>query len=156
MFSKILFATVALALVSGPALADAGHGGARAYGEPGDARKPARTIAVTMRESDGKMMFIPSKIEVRHGEQIKFVLRNNAEIDHEIVLATLAENLKHGAEMQKNPDMEHDDPNAIRLAPGKSGEIIWKFSRDGEFKFACLVPGHYDAGMHGDVTVANK
>ncbi|MEW9308723.1 MULTISPECIES: cupredoxin domain-containing protein [Labrys] len=156
MFSKILFATVALALVSGPALADAGHGGTRAYGEPGDARKPARTIAVTMRESDGKMMFIPSKIEVRQGEQIKFVLRNNGEIDHEIVLATLAENLKHGAEMQKNPDMEHDDPNARRLSPKKTGEMVWKFTKVGEFDFSCLIPGHREAGMTGTIVVTTK
>ncbi|MBP0578540.1 cupredoxin family protein [Labrys sp. LIt4] len=157
MFSKILFAA-ALALAAGPALADAGHahGEARAYGEPGDAKKPARTIAITMRETDGKMMFIPSKIEVRQGEQIKFVLRNNGEIDHEIVLATLAENLKHGAEMQKNPDMEHDDPNARRLNPKKTGEMIWKFTKVGEFDFSCLIPGHREAGMTGTIVVTAK
>jgi len=56
----------------------------------------------------------------------------------------------------KFPEREHDDPNAIRLAAGKSGEVVWKFTNDGVFKIACLVPGHYDAGMHGDVTVATK
>ncbi|MDZ5450248.1 cupredoxin family protein [Labrys sp. ZIDIC5] len=156
MFPKTLFAAVALALAAGPALADAGHGGARPYGEPGDARKPARTIAITMREADGKMMFIPSKIEVRQGEQVKFVLRNNGEIDHEIVLATLAENLKHGAEMQKNPDMEHDDPNARRLSPKKTGEMVWKFTKVGEFDFSCLIPGHREAGMAGTIIVTTK
>lgn len=156
MFPKILFATAALILAATPALADAGHGGARAYGKPGDARKPARPIAITMREADGKMMFIPSRIEVRQGEQIKFVLRNNGEIDHEIVLATLAENLKHGAEMQKNPDMEHDDPNARRLSPKKTGEMVWKFTKVGEFDFSCLIPGHREAGMTGTIVVTTK
>lgn len=69
------------------------------------------------------------------------MLRNNGELDHELVLGTLAENLKHGEQMQKNPDMEHDDPNAKRLAPKKSGEIVWKFTKAGEFDFSCLIPG---------------
>lgn len=158
MFPKILFMAAALVLTTGPVLADAGHahGEPRAYGEPGDAKKPARTIAVTMREAEGKMMFIPNRIEVRQGEQIKFVLRNNGEIDHEIVLATLAENLKHGIEMQKNPDMEHDDPNARRLQPKKTGEMVWKFTKVGEFDFSCLIPGHREAGMTGTIVVTTK
>ncbi|SCW80184.1 Copper binding protein, plastocyanin/azurin family, partial [Rhizobium mongolense subsp. loessense] len=57
---------------------------------------------------------------------------------------------------EKFPEMEHDDPNSIRLPAGQSGEIVWKFTTGGEFKFACLIPGHYEAGMHGDVTVAGK
>jgi uncharacterized cupredoxin-like copper-binding protein len=70
-----------------------------------------------MGEMDGKMMFMPAKVEVKKGEQVKFVLRNNGELDHEFILATTAENLKHGEAMKKNPDMEHDDPNGKRLAP---------------------------------------
>ena len=78
------------------------------------------------------------------------------------VRSTLAQDFEqilfrpHKAVMEKFPEMEHEDPNAIRLAPGKSGEIVWKFTNDGVFKIACLVPGHYDSGMHGDVTVAKK
>jgi len=124
-----------------------------AYGKPGDPRKPSRPIILTMREDDGKMLFSPSRIEVRRGEQIKFVLRNNGAIDHEIVLATLADNLKHMEEMQKNPDMEHDDPNAKRLKPKTSGEIVWLFSKSGQFDFSCLIPGHRESGMHGVVVV---
>ena len=64
--------------------------------------------------------------------------------------------MEHKAVMEKFPEMEHDDPNSIRLAPGKSGEIVWKFTNDGTFKIACLIPGHYDAGMHGNVVVEKK
>ena len=114
MKTRILVAALAALSLSTAALADAGHssGDERAYGEPGDPKKPARTIQITMRESDGKMVFIPNKIDIRKGEQVKFAIRNNGELDHEIVLATLDENLKHAVEMAKNPDMEHDDPNA--------------------------------------------
>lgn len=106
-----------------------------------------------MREGDGKMAFIPSRIEIKTGEQVKFVLRNNGVLDHELVLATLDENLKHAVEMAKNPDMEHDDPNAKRLAPNKTGEIVWKFTKAGEFDFSCLIPGHREAGMSGQIIV---
>ena len=122
-------------------------------GEPGDPGNPARVVEVTMGEPDGKMMFMPQEVNVKKGEQIKFVLRNNGELDHEFILATTAENLKHAEAMKKNPDMEHDDPNGNRLAPKKTGEILWKFTKAGEFEYSCLIPGHREAGMVGKVVV---
>ena len=106
-----------------------------------------------MGEADGKMTFTPNKIEVKKGEQIKFMLRNNGELDHEFILATTAENLKHAESMKKNPDMEHDDPNGKRLAPKKTSEIVWKFTKRGTFEYSCLIPGHREAGMIGTVVV---
>ena len=138
---------------AGPGSAGHGHGDETAYGKAGDPKKPARIVQVVMAERDGKMSFIPDRIEVRRGEQIRFQLRNNGELDHELVVATLEENLKHAVEMQKNPDMEHDDPNAKRLAPKKTGEIVWAFTKAGEFDFSCLIPGHREAGMTGTVVV---
>ncbi len=151
--------TAAALLSASPALADkAGpphsHGpGHHSAGEPGDPKKPARIVQVVMREADGKMMFVPSKIEVRKGEQIKFVLRNAGELEHEFVLATKEENKKHAEQMQKNPDMEHEDPNMAKLAAKKSGELVWRFTKAGTFEFGCLIPGHYEAGMVGTVIV---
>jgi uncharacterized cupredoxin-like copper-binding protein len=106
-----------------------------------------------MGETDGKMVFTPEKIQVKKGEQVKFVLRNNGELEHEFILATTAENLKHGEAMKKNPDMEHDDPNGKRLAPKKAGEFVWKFTKAGEFEYSCLIPGHREAGMIGQILV---
>ena len=122
-------------------------------GQPGDPKKPARVVQVTMREADGKMMFVPERLEVKRGEQVRFVLRNNGELDHEFVLASTEENLKHAEEMKKNPDMEHDDPNAKRVAPKKSSELVWRFSKAGTFEYGCLIPGHREAGMTGTVVV---
>lgn len=123
------------------------------FGEPGDPKKPARPVSIVMTDGDGKMSFIPAMIEVKQGDQIKFMLRNNGSSDHEIVLATLEMNLEHAKEMAKNPDMEHDDPNAKRLAPKKTGEILWRFTKVGEFDFSCLIPGHREAGMTGKIIV---
>ena len=128
------------------------HGGFSA-GEPGNPKKPARIVQVGMREGDGKMMYVPEKIAVRKGEQIKFVIRNDGLLDHEFILATTEENLKHAKEMMKNPEMEHDDPNAQRLAPKQVKEIVWKFTKAGTFEFGCLIPGHREAGMTGKVIV---
>ena len=81
------------------------------------------------------------------------MLRNSGELDHEFVMATTGENLKHADAMKRSPDMEHDDPNARKLAPKETGEVIWKFSKAGEFEYACLIPGHREAGMIGAVVV---
>jgi uncharacterized cupredoxin-like copper-binding protein len=130
------------------------HDDELAYGEPGDPGKPTKTIEITMSEAgDGRMLFTPDRITLRRGEQVRFKLKNDGEIDHEIVLATLEENLKHAIEMQKNPDMEHDDPNAKRLSPDQEGEIVWRFTKSGEFDFSCLIPGHRESGMTGTIVV---
>lgn len=154
---RIALIVIGGAAASDPALASAGapgHGHATfSAGEPGNPKRPARIVQVTMREGDGTMVFIPDRIEVRVGEQIKFVLRNVGELDHEFVLATTSENEKHAEEMKKNPEMEHDDPNAKRVAPKKTSEIVWKFTKRGEFEFGCLIPGHREAGMIGKVRV---
>jgi uncharacterized cupredoxin-like copper-binding protein len=124
-----------------------------AAGEPGDPAKPARTVEVTMTEGDGAMAYAPKKVDVKLGEQIEFIIKNAGALKHEFRLDTLADNAHHKIEMEKNPEMEHDDPNAQSVEPGKQAEILWKFSKPGIFEFACLIPGHHDAGMHGEVIV---
>lgn len=122
-------------------------------GEPGNPAKPSRAIKVSMDEKGKKMFYVPSRIVVHKGEQIRFVLFNDGIENHEFVLATVKENLAHAAEMKKHPHMEHEDPNAITLAPLNDGELLWKFNRAGTFEYGCLIPGHREAGMHGTVIV---
>lgn len=153
---------VAVLLVAGAtaAWADKGAPGHShntfAAGEPGDPAKPFRTVDLKMQEENGAMSYAPAKIEVALGEQVKFVLTNSGELDHEFMLDTIEHNAKHKIAMQKNPEMEHDDPNGKRLQPKASAEILWRFTKPGTFEFACLIPGHYEAGMHGQVVVAKK
>jgi uncharacterized cupredoxin-like copper-binding protein len=142
--------------LAGPGATPHGHHGSKgetAYGKPGDPKKPNRIVEISMAEKDGKMIYVPDRIQVRRGEQIRFKLVNNGEIDHEFVLATVEENRKHAEEMKKNPDMEHDDPNSKHLHPKERAEILWHFTKAGEFEFACLIPGHLEAGMKGAVIV---
>ena len=125
-----------------------------AAGEPGDPKKPTRTVEVAMTETeDAKMLYKPDRIEVKRGEQVRFVLKNVGKVDHEFMLDSVANNAKHKKEMEKNPDMEHDDPNGKRLAPGQTAEMVWRFSKGGTYEFACLIPGHYESGMKGAAVV---
>ena len=98
-------------------------------------------------------MFMPDRVEIKRGEQVRFMISNSGELEHEFVLATTAENLKHAEEMKKNPDMEHDDPNARRVKPKKRDEIVWRFTKAGQFEYGCLIPGHREAGMTGTIIV---
>lgn len=146
--------TGALVLSSGVAARLQAHEGEHfSAGEPGDPAKPFRTVQVTMHESNGTMSFEPAALDVKRGEQIKFMITNSGALTHEFVLASTADNLKHAALMQKYPDMEHDDPNAKTVAPGGKTEILWRFNKAGAFEFACLILGHREAGMLGKITV---
>jgi uncharacterized cupredoxin-like copper-binding protein len=122
-------------------------------GEPADSRKPARIIVVTMRETSRGMEFMPNRLEVDRGTSVRFLLRNKGELEHEFVLGTTQENIRHAEQMRKHPDMEHDDPFARRLAPKRAGELVWRFTRSGVFEFGCLIPGHREAGMTGTIIV---
>ncbi len=139
-------------------LADPGHHGptpniATAYGRPGDPAQGGRVVQVAMRETETSMAFVPSRIEVRQGEQVQFVLRNNGELDHELVIGAAETNRAHAEAMADHPEMAHEDPNAKRLRPKTSGVLRWRFTQAGEFEYACLIPGHREAGMVGTVTV---
>ncbi|MDO8440265.1 MAG: cupredoxin family protein [Polaromonas sp.] len=127
-----------------------GHGGVAEIGKPGVASQVTRTVVVDMTDD---MRFHSSKIAVKQGETIRFVAKNSGKVKHEMVLGTLKELKEHYEVMKKNPEMEHADDNMVTVAPGKSGEIIWQFTKAGKVDFACLQPGHYDAGMKGLVTV---
>lgn len=158
-------AALALALASAPpgarAHADAAHDAPRAaaskeqmpWGIAGDARAAKRRIEIRMLDT---MRFVPDRIEVREGETVRLVLRNSGKILHELVLGTKPTLEEHAALMMKFPDMEHDEPYMAHVAPGRRGEIVWTFNRAGEFDFACLIAGHYQAGMVGKVRVVSK
>lgn len=123
------------------------------WGIAGDAKAVKRTIDITMSDA---MRFTPDRIEVKQGDVVKFVVRNPGKLMHELVIGTKAELDRHAALMMKFPDMEHDEPYMAHVGSGKKGELIWKFNRAGEFAFACLVDGHYQAGMVGKIKVSAR
>ncbi|MDP3671424.1 MAG: cupredoxin family protein [Telluria sp.] len=128
--------------------AQAAHAGA--VGQPGKAENVTRTMQVDMSDA---MRFTPSRIEVKRGETVRFIVKNSGKIKHEMVLGSMKELKEHAEMMRKMPEMEHAEENMVSADPGKSGELIWHFTRAGKFDFACLEPGHFEAGMKGKVTV---
>ena len=149
-------------MIAGSSLTALAHGDAHAkntetvkkeqkdWGIAGDAKMAKRTIEISMLDS---MRFSPKKIEAKQGETIKFVIKNTGQLLHEFVIGTKKENEEHAALMVKFPKMEHSEPYMAHVSPGKTGEIIWTFNKPGDFDFACLIAGHYQAGMTGKIKV---
>ncbi len=151
MTSLYLKAAFAAVLASTPA-ATLAHGPEQhsPIGEPGKASATTRTVAVTMND---QMRFLPSTISVKQGETVRFVVKNDGLEPHEFMLGEIKALQEHAEVMRKHPTMEHDEPNAITVMPSQTGELIWKFTAAGRVDFACLIPGHFERGMKGDIQV---
>lgn len=121
-----------------------------AFGKEGDPKKVDRTIAVDMNDM---MRFVPGDIKVKQGETIRFVVRNKGKVLHEMVIGTMAGLKSHGEMMRQHPGMEHDEAYMTHVGAGKKGAMVWQFTEAGEFYYACLIPGHFEAGMVGKITV---
>lgn len=156
LFNINSIAALAMITAATGAFAAGSHSGGHgddAIGKPGVASKVSRTIQVDMTDN---MRFNAAAVTAKQGETIRFVIKNSGKIKHEMVLGTEKDLKDHYEQMKKNPEMEHEEPNMVTLAPGKTGEIIWQFTKAGKVDFACLQPGHYEAGMKGMVTVAGQ
>ncbi len=119
-------------------------------GKPGDPAKVDRTIEVVM---DDSMRFTPANIAVKKGETIRFFVKNTGKVPHEMVIGSMKELKAHAEMMRKMPQMQHAEPNMVTLQPGQRGELVWQFDQPGTVDFACLVPGHMEAGMVGKIVV---
>jgi uncharacterized cupredoxin-like copper-binding protein len=122
----------------------------RAFGREGDPRRVTRTFKLDMTDA---FRFTPTDVTVKRGETVKFIAANRGKVLHEMVLGTTEELKAHAELMKKFPGMEHADANMAHVKPGAKGEIVWQFTKAGEYQFACLIPGHYEAGMVGKVIV---
>lgn len=122
----------------------------QAWGIAGDAKAVQRTITLRMTDD---MRFTPDHITVKQGETLRLRVQNKGQVLHEVVLGTPAALEEHAQLMLKFPTMEHDEPYMAHVAPGTTDELLWQFNRAGNFDFACLIAGHFQAGMRGTITV---
>lgn len=127
------------------------HATETAIGTPGNSEEVDHIVVVDMADT---MRFSPQNLQVKQGETVRLVVRNNGNLRHELTLGTITDLKEHAALMLKHPNMEHKDPNMVQVEPGQVKEVVWKFSKAGEVDFACLQPGHFEAGMKGLVQVA--
>jgi uncharacterized cupredoxin-like copper-binding protein len=123
------------------------------FGRTGDPKRAGRTVRVDMSD---RMRFSPDAIEVRQGDTVRFVVRNSGKVMHEMVLGTMDELKAHAELMKRHPGMEHDEPYMAHVEPGRTAEIVWQFTKAGEYYYGCLIPGHFEAGMVGRVKVVAK
>lgn len=136
---------------------NAAHGGHAAvapqqqdWGIAGQARDARRTITLRMTDD---MRFTPSHFTVKQGETVRLRVENKGQVMHEVVLGTQGTLEEHAAMMLKYPGMEHAEPHMAHVAPGRKEDLVWHFNRTGSFDFACLIAGHFQAGMRGTFTV---
>jgi len=111
-----------------------------------------RTIEISAFDD---LRFEPAEIEVAAGEVVRFVVTNEGELKHEFILGAEETQMMHEGEMGEGGSMEHGGSElpAISLAAGETREATVTFDEPGTVLFGCHVPGHYDAGMVGTVTV---
>lgn len=155
---KFIAACAILAGASG-SFATGNHAGGHTHadgdttiGKAGVAAQVTRTIEIDMSDA---MRFTPSNIKAKQGETIRFVVKNSGQLSHEFVLGTAKDLKDHYEVMKKFPEMEHADDNMLTVKPGQTREMVWQFTKAGTISFACLHPGHYDAGMKGSIAVAS-
>jgi len=129
---------------------DAGKVESTPFGREGNPARVTRTLRIDMADT---MRFNPAAITVRRGETVRLIASNKGQVLHELVLGTPQALQQHAELMKQHPGMEHDEPHMVHVKPGRRGEIVWQFHQAGEFQFACLLPGHFEAGMVGTVTV---
>lgn len=157
-----LMAAVMLALLWSVSMAHGeGHGGGAAkptvapveetaFGRAGDPARVNRTIDIEMSDA---MRFSPAELTIKLGQTVRFNIRNKGKLLHEMVIGTKKELAEHAEMMRKHPNMQHDEPHMAHVAPSKQETLVWQFTKPGQFHFACLIPGHYEAGMTGTILV---
>lgn len=171
LFKRIGYATAVIAAavilfpslpsaVAGPGGNGHGHGhgaNGKKFGEPGKAAEVDRVVRV---RADG-LSYELEETRFRVGETVKFVITNVSGLPHDFTLGNAATQAAHRKEMAEmiagdgmSGHMDHNDGNAVFLKPGETKALIWKFTRTGQLKYGCNVPGHYEAGMEGPIVVS--
>lgn len=153
----LVFASALVAFTAPPVTAGGrhatGHDDWAKIGRPGDPKKVVRAVEINAYDT---MRFNHAQFTVRQGETVRIVVRNAGKLPHELVLGDEKSLREHAELMRRFPGMEHADPNQVTVAPGEARELVWQFTRAGTVHFACLRPGHYEAGMKGTVTVTAR
>jgi uncharacterized cupredoxin-like copper-binding protein len=144
-----------------------GHAEDEDHAEDGDheAADADRVVSVTMSE----FAFDPA-IVVTAGETVTFVVTNAGVVEHEFRLSNAHRIEEHiasgheghdeGGDMDDDMDMDeggHHEENAdvmIMVPAGETAEVTVTFPDDTTLytDVACLIPGHYEAGMHAELS----
>lgn len=157
MLRVSLFAAVVYTAV-GFGVAHAEEPGFLPFGQPGNAQNATTTLEVIMEDN----AYSVQSLAVTSGETVRFVLINKDDADHEFNLGTVDMQTMHRAEMaameghghmNDHAGTQHAMPNMVFVPANETRELVWTFASSGTLEFACNIPGHYEAGMHGTIEI---
>jgi uncharacterized cupredoxin-like copper-binding protein len=85
------------------------------------------------------------------GEEVTFVIRNNDPIAHEFIIGDAEVHERHEEGSQRH---HHGRiPGEISVPAGTTRTTTFRFDAEGDVLYACHLPGHFDYGMRGVVSV---
>ncbi len=129
------------------------------HAEDDQAAGADRTIEVLMTE----FAFDVDPVDVAAGETIEFIITNGGVVPHEFRLSNehrIEEHLASGHDDHEDSDGGSDEDGhhdggdvVLVLDAGDTWSIVVTFPEDTTIftEVACLLPGHYEAGMFADV-----
>jgi uncharacterized cupredoxin-like copper-binding protein len=120
------------------------------FGSPAEPADAARTVEILANDD---FTFVPAEVSVAPGETVTFRVVNQGSLVHDFTLGDQATQDEHEAEMAEMEDMAHDEPNVMSVPAGETMELTWTFPESGTVLIGCHQPGHYDAGMNGEITI---
>jgi len=121
--------------------------------QPGDASKSTRTVEI---KTTDDLKFDPPAVQVKKGEIVTFQVTNPSKIDHEFKVGDKAFQEQHAGEMGgmgagMNPP---DDATGFAIKAGETKTIAFTFPASGTLLYGCHEPGHYPAGMKGEIKIS--
>lgn len=138
-------------LGGGQTMPPTASGNPAGVGGPADAADASRIVEVAI---SGSAAFEPATIEMSVGEVVTFEVTNTDREAHLFVLGDAATQQQFAQAIVHMPDgPPHDLANALVLQPGQTKRLTWRFGAAGALEYACHLLGHYEAGLHGQITV---
>lgn len=168
--------TSLLSISTSSALASGSHGAHKSVTEqPKSKSSASNVIAMQMHDN----YYSSETVTVKKGETVRFTVKNMGDLVHEFNIGTSAQHATSQAKMAMMVDhgvleadkinhgmmdmnmgggmtMQYNETNSVLLEPGQTKDVIWTSSETGTLEYACNIPGHYDAGMVGQITIQNS
>jgi uncharacterized cupredoxin-like copper-binding protein len=112
---------------------------------------PAPTTEIDLTVTD--FQFSPNSFRVPAGKEITLNTSNSGAALHNLIIMSLGK--KAGAEFG-----EEDLPNIywkLEMPPGDNSSTTFTAPKEpGDYEIVCSIPGHIQAGMHGNMRVVGS
>lgn len=121
-------------------------GGDATSGDSGAATTaPAGNVDQTVEIRMVDIAFKPDAVTVKAGTTVRFVFKNDGDLDHEAAFGDEATQTAVESGKQKR--------EGIAASPNQTKDYVRRFDTPGSFLIGCHVAGHYAAGMKVRLTI---